>query len=110
MRTTANRPRSVIVVVELDILVLIRACKKCNKIEHFSAVCETKSGRENQRSYGSHSVKQVSTERENKVVYKVEDDDNRCCCWSCCWQCNLEEGANLLVHPVILWINTHGKT
>ena len=51
------------------------ACKKCNKIGHFAVVCKMKSGMENQWSSGSRSVKQVSSEREHKVVDKVEDDD-----------------------------------
>ena len=42
-------------------------CKKCKKIGHFAVVCKTKSDREDKQTSRARGVKQISTERENKV-------------------------------------------
>ena len=42
-------------------------CKKCKKVGHFAVVCKTKSDREDKQTSRARGVKQISTERENKV-------------------------------------------
>ena len=47
-------------------------CMKCNKIGYFAVVCKTKSDREDEQTSRARGVKQISTERKNKVLDKVK--------------------------------------